>query len=208
MILNGNSDMELEGFLRGSTVSNRFKFTKKTEQIVKHRGDRIDDGMIRVEFWFEKARREEVVDVVHEHYHHDHWSDWGWAYSYPHRWGSIYDCNANAGDTMRGITTNASPTTNFASASASSAPEPLPQINSDEGITVKGSQSDQVFSTGITNELEETSHVILIQLRGYTGSGVKIEKPVTVRTKLECPTCGTKSKSNAAFCALCGTSLE
>jgi len=54
IVVNSNSETELEGFKKNSEVRNKFKFIKKTEKISKHRGDRIDDGLIRVEFTFEK----------------------------------------------------------------------------------------------------------------------------------------------------------
>ena len=50
LILEPNSSTELEGFLRGTTAKNRFKFINKTKEIQEHRGDKIDDGIIRVEF--------------------------------------------------------------------------------------------------------------------------------------------------------------
>jgi len=61
LILEPNSETELEGFLEGCEVKNRFRFIQKTEEIVKHRGDRIDDGLIRVEYRFEKKVEEEIV---------------------------------------------------------------------------------------------------------------------------------------------------
>jgi len=77
----------------------------------------------------------------------------------------------------------------------------------DEGITVKGSECNQEFRYTVMGELEQ-SKVIIIKMRGMTSSGDTIETPVTVQTKLECKTCGTKSKSSFKFCPNCGTYLE
>jgi len=82
-------------------------------------------------------------------------------------------------------------------------PEPLPH----EGVTVEGSPTYQQFGYGSTGPLEAQSHVIIIRLQGRTGSGAVVAKPVTVKTKLECPNCGRESKSNAKFCSQCGTKL-
>jgi len=82
-------------------------------------------------------------------------------------------------------------------------PEPHPH----EGVTVEGSSTYQQFGYGSTGPLEAQSHVIIIRLQGRTGSGAVVEKPVTVKTKLECPNCGRESKSNAKFCSECGTKL-
>lgn len=208
LILNSNGDIELEGFLgiqNGIVVTNKFKFTKKTEQVVKHRGDKVDDGIIRVEYWFEQIKHEEVIDVIRRH-------GWDWHPWYPYRpWYpepyylspyKPYWIYESPNTTTGRITCDTN------KCSASFATSQLPEINPDEGITVKGSISSQSFSVGVIKELEENSHVIIIQLRGYTSEGVRVDKPVTVKTKLECPTCGTKSKSDAVFCSHCGTALD
>jgi len=55
--------------------------------------------------------------------------------------------------------------------------------------------------------LEESS-VIVIKLMGMQqGPGVVVEEPITVKTKLECSSCGLKSKSSFKFCPGCGTFL-
>jgi len=57
--------------------------------------------------------------------------------------------------------------------------------------------------------LEENSHIIIIRLRGALGvTNVKVTKPVTVKTKLKCVTCGHVSRSSAQFCNKCGTALQ
>ena len=73
LILEPNSSTEIEGFLSGTVARNRFKFIQKTKQVQDHRGDKIDDGLVRVEFAFEKARPEVVKKtIIHDHHHHDH----------------------------------------------------------------------------------------------------------------------------------------
>ena len=85
--------------------------------------------------------------------------------------------------------------------------ESLGQPLDDEGITVKGSECYQSFRYGSIGELEQ-SQVITINLKGMITSGSTIEKPVTVKDKLTCSSCGTKSKSSFKFCPNCGTFLE
>jgi ribosomal protein L37E len=80
---------------------------------------------------------------------------------------------------------------------------PLP----DEGITVQGSIVNQQFRYGSIGELEETPNVIIIKLRGTTSVGIPVERPVEVKTRVECPSCGRRSKSGAKFCSRCGTGL-
>jgi hypothetical protein len=54
LIVMPNKELELERFLEDLRTGNRFKFIKKTEEISEHRGDKIDDGFIRVEWQYEK----------------------------------------------------------------------------------------------------------------------------------------------------------
>ena len=54
IIVNANDSVQLDGFMRGSTVVNSFKFIEKTKKIERYRGNRPDDGLVRVEFWFER----------------------------------------------------------------------------------------------------------------------------------------------------------
>ena len=78
LIIDPNTETNLEGFMKGSIAKNKFKFIKKTKEISDHRGDRIDDGIIRVEYWFEQLV--EKKHIVTEHVHH--------FYNY-------YNCNNN-----------------------------------------------------------------------------------------------------------------
>ena len=54
LIVNGNSTINLERFLEDLDKGNRFKFIEKTEKISEYRGDKVEDGIIRIEFQFEK----------------------------------------------------------------------------------------------------------------------------------------------------------
>lgn len=77
----------------------------------------------------------------------------------------------------------------------------------EKGITVGGSKSDQEFHYGAWFPTDGVKHVMIIKILGETGKG-KVTKAVTVKTKQECPTCGTKNKHGTKFCRECGTGLE
>jgi hypothetical protein len=47
LIIEGYSSQEIKGFMRNMSITNRFKFIHKTKEISNHRGDRIDDGLIK-----------------------------------------------------------------------------------------------------------------------------------------------------------------
>ena len=72
LVLEPNSTSELQGFLRGTVAKNRFRFINKTKQISEHRGDRADDGLIRVEFAFEKPKPEPWIKNTIKEYHEVH----------------------------------------------------------------------------------------------------------------------------------------
>jgi len=76
--------------------------------------------------------------------------------------------------------------------------------NAEEGITVKGSESNQSFIEGSIGKLEETTYTMTFKLVGITNDS-EVTRPVYVKTKIECPTCGHKCKSNTKFCPECGT---
>jgi len=228
LIIDPNSETELKGFLDGMTVRHRFKFIQKTKQIQQHRGDKLDDGIIRIQYAFEEQRVIKRKTILHEHHKHEHhhhhhhrkthwynydyypplfsdskgvgWDDSGNVYgSSDQLVGSSLTCNSG-GRGLEGEVSNCF-YSNVCEDSLDDAPL------DDEGITVQGSQTRQDFHYDTIGKLEP-SQVIILRLRGQTSGGTKVSKPVTVKTKFQCPTCGTRSGSRARFCAQCGTNLE
>jgi hypothetical protein len=76
------------------------------------------------------------------------------------------------------------------------------------GITVEGSKSNQSFGTTQWQGSIGGINVLTIKLLGETEDNKKIREPVTVKTKLECKTCGTLNAATSKFCSECGTSLQ
>ncbi len=221
LIVQPNSEYPLEGFMDGFRVKGKFLFIQKTKEIQDHRGDRIDDGAIRVEYWFEKEV--ETRKIIHEHHEHhwDHHHHYGCdCYCYPWypyhptvTYGSTSDVNSwtfNSGS--RGLSAGSSPVVSNKLEDNSLQSVYVNQIAAaaplaDEGITVPGGDSSQTFIPGYIGKLEENSQVIVIRLRGTKLDGNIVSQPVTVKTKLSCPTCGKRSRSNIKFCSRCGTRL-
>lgn len=197
LIINPNSDLELEGFKKGNRTTNRFKFIQKTEEIVEHRGDKVDDGIVRIEFTFEKKVQEMKQIQWTYNYNYPNWNDY---YYHQPIWCYKSTFTSNNGG---GLSSSNSVRCCFSESFDSFSPE------DDEGITVKGSDdTDQKFVIGHTKELESQSQVINIRMRGYNSKSEKVKEPLTVDKKLRCPTCGRISKSSAKFCSNCGTFLE
>ena len=180
LILDGGTSQEIKGFMHNMSVTNRFKFIRKTEEISNHRGDRVDDGLISVSYTFEAKKCEPIPLSPH--------SDW-------RRCQPFYKWNQTTYDPMGAVYG----VTNLDSKCCTSTCEP--------GITVKGSKVIQEYDYGTVGALENQVSVIVIKLQGTTLNNKKVKKSVTVKTKIPCQTCGRKSKSNATFCYNCGTYL-
>jgi len=217
LIIEPNKEVEVYGFLTGSSVRNKFKFIQKTQKIQEHRGDKIDDGIIRIEFAFEKPiLKKTIIHEEHHHHHNDHFFHY-----YPpvmgqtgldnHWRNTVYTSNssdiprATSNVTLdslgHGVESNVREISDNVAMYSSTIPQ------TEEGITVEGSRINQDFAYGSIGELED-SDVIILRMTGVKNSGQTINTPLTVKQKLFCKTCGTSSKSNAKFCIECGTSLD
>ncbi len=196
LILEPNTEIELEGFMKGMKAKNKFKFIKKTKEISDYRGDRIDDGIIRIEYWFEKiVKRLQIINeyIYTPYYNYDLISNstqW-----HQLQYGTSLKQNTLTGDK---VSSNLSSSVNLNSVN----------FVQDEGITVKGSEINQNFSYGHFGQPEDYSNVIILRLIGSKKNGEVIKTPITTKTKKICSTCGKKSKSNLKYCSNCGTFLD
>lgn len=203
LVLNPNSEIELEGFMKGNKGKNKFKFIQKTKEISDYRGDRIDDGIIRVEYWFEKfIEKRQIINEV--------WTQYPTYFPYNRYTSSSGgmggSCYGEVGSCGGGGTASSSSNNIGGSVSCYNASVSVPL--QDEGITVKGSEINQQFTTTWVSNLEEQSKVIILRLQGYSKNGTFIQEPVTVNKKITCGICGKKSRSNIKYCSSCGSYLE
>lgn len=215
LIVPANGELELERYIRNGNFDkgNRFKFIERTGQIEANKGIGASDGLIRVEYKSEVVQK--VVDqtIVRKHYY-DEYHPWPhpypWVYPYyPHypygtiTWGTL-------GGAIGNVQKNSDLSTMTTSYNVSTSTGSQNMVRSaalnDVGITVPGSESSQKFVTGAWFKTEETSHVIVLQLRGRM-AGKVVKTAVTVKSKAKCETCGTVNKSSMKFCGKCGTSL-
>jgi len=207
LILNANTSTELEGFLKGTNATNKFKFIKKTKEIQEHRGDKIDDGIIRVEFAYEIPKpiiKKTIINEDHHHYHHNpfHWD-------YHNTLYASSNIKTDRGDIARGITSSSPFNQSSMTVSSSLGTESLGTPLNDEGITVKGSEINQQFRYGSIGELEP-AEVVIIRMKGIDNkpnAGFQ-PSPLTIQSKLTCSSCGKSYKSSFKYCSNCGTYLE
>ena len=238
IIVNANSETEIKRFIRNGNMDegNAFKFIERTSAIEDGpRGIKIDDGVVRVEFWFEQDKPEiKINDIYYNKYHYrDYYQQpyfindnditrrgWGPMYGSTGVSGSLGDCIGGASSSIaKGAVLNQYTQSNASysatSASAQSLSDVMPDIakaaadaiaKNDIGITVPGSKVEQKFTTVYGFLSEANSNTIILRLVGVVGE-VEVTKPITVAHKPECVTCGRVNKATSKFCTDCGTAL-
>lgn len=220
-VVNANSSINIERFVKDKNVGNKFKFIEFTNKIEKHRGVDIEDGLIRVEYQFEK--------IYTYTYSTSHWPNiWYGPYYYggPVYTNTTYTSNTSGGIASNGIGMFDSGAIGSATSSATSSGTGTGQITAtpvgtttgdvtassvnfanETGITVPGSISNQKFGTVSGFPLEDEKHVLVLRMLGQTAENM-VKEPITVNKKQKCITCGTVNKITSKFCAHCGTALE
>ena len=204
IVVKENDISEIKGFLEGNKVKNAFKFIEKIKEISDYRGNKIDDGLIRVKITYEKEKVEipyykyfPQIDYIPQQplvwYSNDSHNDFCEVY-----------CSNNINNNI-----------NFEDAKLKLQEDQnnrsIQQLRKDkniaEGITMHGSPINQELENAYIGQLEENSTVIVLKLTGYKDDKKKVTEPITVKTKNQCPTCGKMCKSSAKYCDRCGTCL-
>lgn len=208
LLIDANSDMELTRFIKNGNLANgnRFKFIERSGSVEQHRGVGIEDGLIRVEFEFER----EIPKIAQ----FDPWQHRIGSNGYnpdAGRWFSSTETYTSAASTkglrsadlMNIAAVGNGITSSYSSTAVATAAIPT----NDVGITVPGSVSDQQFHTTYGFVGDGVKHAIVLKLLGETDAGTPVVSPVTVKAKPACITCGRVNKATAKFCSNCGTSL-
>lgn len=217
LVVNGKQEINLERWIKNGNLHEgpKFKFIERTAGIEKHRGIKLEDGLIRIEFQFEKRSQSIQLDPVY--WKGNDYPRWHDNYILRGLGGStsIGGASGSAGDIWCQATLSSadapiakSAIINQVNASAQLSATSATQSLNDVGITVPGSKSDQKFSTASWFPTESETHTMVFKLLGETLDNKRVLDPVTVTSKTKCTTCGIQSKRNAKFCGHCGTALE
>ena len=213
LVLNAGQEIDLQRAIRNGNMNegNKFKFIERTGKIEDHRGVKIEDGLIRVEFQFEKVyKRQDGIQ----------WSNAVWQPTSMDSYSSGILRNTTTASTPKSMTGTVSCSdmsyvaTSMAvgSATINASSTTLQSFNAapqtETGITVAGSKSEQKFVTVSNFTCEPEKHNIILKLLGETPDNEAIRKPITVKSKPKCVTCGKQNKATAKFCSECGTALE
>lgn len=203
LVVNAGQEIDFERSLANGSLTegNKFKFIERTGKIEDHRGIKIEDGLIRIEYQFEKVYPKNppltwTTTPAQPYYNGITWSTSNNAVlrssSYQHDGVACSSADyaytsCSVGDMLVGSAA-------------------VPQTET--GITVAGSKSEQKFVT-VNNFITETEkHSIVLKLLGETEDNKAIREPITVKKKPKCVTCGKQNKATAKFCSECGTALE
>ena len=209
LVIDPGRTVDLERWIKNGNLSegNRFKFIERTTAIEEGpRGIKLEDGLVRVEYQFEIPR-----PIINTNY-----TNWISA-------SGSTTTSYNVNGMMRSVDMSANGATVQAQASAaidqycadngikttSEVHDGMATMDwNDVGITVPGSKSEQKFQTVTMGALDPTTHSIVLKLVGDLGHNKPVTKPVTVKAKPKCVTCGHTNKATSKFCSECGTALE
>lgn len=222
LVLNAGQEVDLERYVKNGNLSagNKFKFIERTDSVEQHRGVKLEDGLVRIEFQYEQPRP--VINLNDMMWKQDKFrytgisgstGDWASPASYNVN-GMMRSVDFSAGEAMKASATSATNATlqsmNITASGAvhdgMATMDWMPA--NDTGITVPGSKSTQSFVTTIMGAMEKETHTIVLKLLGETPDNELVRKPVTTKHKPKCVTCGKQNKATAKFCTECGTALE
>lgn len=205
LVIMANSEIDFERSLANfnMNVGNKFKFIERTGDIENHRGIKLEDGLIRIEYQFEIPSPKyntfygAIVSPLSTF-------STGTSLGYP---GILR--NSSYGTLNSVNVSNTSTNAIFGSCSSTSTENSIGVASNfnDAGITVPGSKSEQKFSTADWFPVEATKHCMVINLLGETPDNKPVVKTVTVKHKPKCTSCGSQNKAYAKFCNKCGTAL-
>ena len=220
LVLNAGQEIDLERFVKNGNLSegNRFKFIERTSSIENGpRGIKLEDGLIRVEFQFELPPMK--ISSMPSWQQRDLWNAINTT-GISGAIGNSYNVNGvmRSADFSKGENTKIYATAAVnqycadngivSKAEVHDGMATMDSYYNDVGITVPGSKSTQKFSTAYIGALEAEKHTMVLKLLGETPDNKPVQKPVTVKAKPKCTTCGRQNKAHAKFCVECGTALE
>ena len=235
LVVDAGREVDLERYVKNGNLKtgNKFKFIERTSKIEEHRGVKLEDGLVRIEFQYEAVKpvsmwNNQPVYTARDFFKSSEFQGVTDKYSTTGGTGWLQASGAtystNVGGVMRGVDFSNGETVkaqasaavnnymvqNNISTSSANVHDGMATMDSynDVGITVPGSKSKQSFETVTMGIMEAEKHSIVLKLLGETPDNKPVTKPVTVDRKQKCDTCGKVNKAHAKFCVECGTALE
>ena len=195
VIIDGGSTWDLEGsgsaFDSDRDSNYRFKFIEKIKEIVEHRGNTPEDGLISVSFQYEESKPQAV------HIRRPSWQT-------SHMWDSSSPLYGSIG----GSATPASFSTSVATTQNDGGSRPRSMTAKSAGITAEGSNFDKSYEQATTGILNQDIHTLTFGIYGDTGDNQPVLTVITPKTKIRCTLCDTKQSFKNKFCSTCGNNLH
>lgn len=193
LVLSPYQSIDLERFIKNGNLEsgNRFRFIERTQDIEDYRGVKAEDGIVVVEYKFEKVYPSHNYIV----YNDFPVQDWERCPKFP---APKYFLGSISGQSC-------SETSCYSGNLMRLAVDYTANLN-DAGITVPGSESNQKFHR-VSGFDTEASKVISLQLVGQV-EGYTVTNPITVDKKKKCKYCGKVNKHYNKFCHNCGAALN
>lgn len=222
IIINPDDTFDLKGYIKDTfnrSDNNRaFKFIKKTKSISDFRGDRIDDGLIKISYQFEQDNNckydkdADLIKAFHQKFYY-HGSEKHISYTNnlqnENNINIQHKVHPDNIDTLGGFVNNLDNTlyTQFKSAYNPLDNTSFNNCINEPGITVEGSKTSQSFEKGYIGFLENKVNVMIFQLKSLTAEE-QVQEPITIQLKKVCTSCGKKWKNNFEYCPYDGTYLR
>jgi len=228
LLLDAGESMDLDGYIKDiqGNDNRAFKFITKTSEISDFRGDRAEDGLIKVSYTFEKERPTLIASFDQFDYQRVY-TNCGDSSKHPFEdslnnvsLGHIFDVDeagsnnniysnsiSNSVDNSMEVSYSSNNATMRSMSNGIANASVSKSISDEPGITVEGSATGQTFRRGHIGALENKSHTMVFNLKGLTDVE-QVQEPVTVKTKKQCPSCGKKYKSSFEYCPKDGTFLR
>ena len=216
LLLDAYDTMDLKGFVKDKDgVDNRaFRFITKTQEISDFRGDRAEDGLVKITYQFEKEQcyfeRPTLRGSSYPFDIYTNESSIRYGDEQPWSKGGFVSNAVNINDSFGSFSTmavNCSATASNSNMNTTSLSSRSMTPSIDPGITVEGKATNQSFRKGYIGILEDKIHNMIFQLKGLT-SEEQIDEPITIETKKQCTSCGKKFKSTFEYCPFDGTFLR
>ena len=214
LVIDAGRECNLERSIKNNNLNegNKFRFIERTSNIEKHRGIGVEDGIVRIEFEFEREQQQWWATNANQINTSGPWTPPGagdvWLKGSTWNGQQHTPTYGVAGAATNSVLRGTSATANLNNIQIGAAAVAQNVSYNDAGITVAGSKSDQKFKTISGVYGDGTKHNIVLKLLGETPDNNPVVKEVTVKHKPKCTTCGRQNKHNAKFCVECGTALE
>lgn len=209
LIVNANSDMELERWLTDDDKSGpKLRFAEKTEEIREARGENNGmDGIVRISWRYEKPITwlpntiiwRDDLPLRKPCNPYPTYPDWENPYEIKYSTSVNHVVDGVSNEVTGGV--HNTQEVSYRGTIENSA------LKNEDGMTIKGEESNQKFSTTHINDLEDEEHVICLKLKGNVNQK-PVKKIVTVKTPQICSKCHQKNDWNANFCSRCGNNLK